>query len=673
MMAAATTEQPRLPFKRDFLSLGSDGEDGKPSSDVSEQEYYDARSQISLHSPAEPLDSLDQTYDLTSSGPKIVETVSKKLMEAETVKLNKSIGEESVIEKEIRLQREREEALAREREEALLMAAALPPDHVVETSTPSPPVSTVTATYTSPNAAETKIALELREMREREEELRRLRQRLSKEEADDGFNSIPNTDEGNFSEYGSEEKELSLDGNSSRMMSPEVPAGPEAFLHQRTQSMDSMSSGHSSGSGSGSGNIDMIASRRRITVKPLDEPDDEEIPSYKMRVRRNFSTTTETAILQRGVARNQKETPIEREIRLAREREEELRREKRLPPLISQPSPPTGKQEIRRINSRNTLTNDSRSVQHRLATSRIQHEIDEATEREKELQEAGMIQTMSEETVDSKVTRFTDLAEFAIEEQDRKLQKSISTSHVPQSVDEMDGQTSISHTFVQKIQNNIGSARGHRTAGRTMSQSPSTPTLSPRKFPSSLGQKGLMERFLATRGKIGTLSSGFVTGTSPTPGPLPAPPVTTNKLADMSLDERQQNIQESDERENGDIQRAVFRRGYISAEEKMKVEMQEMQKREEELRLQRARMFARSQPNLLCLGDEEEEEGHTIDRDMENHIPLRTALSNPNLLDSETTPNGDSNSVDKPSFRTIRKQNALIAQWENMIQQNIEH
>jgi hypothetical protein len=50
-------------------------------------------------------------------------------------------------------------------------------------------------------------------MREREEELRRLRQRLSKDDPDDGFNSIPNTDEGNFSEYGSEEKELSLDGN----------------------------------------------------------------------------------------------------------------------------------------------------------------------------------------------------------------------------------------------------------------------------------------------------------------------------------------------------------------------------------------------------------------------------------------------------------------------------
>lgn len=223
MMAAATSEQPRVPFKRDLLSLGSDGDDGKPSSDVSEQEYYDARSQISLHSPAEPLDSLDQTYDLVSSGPKIVETVAKKLMEAETVKLNKSVGEESVIEVDIRLQREREEALAREREEARLRAAApapadatttvVPSAQVVETCSSSPSVSATSPTVASPNATETKIALELQEMREREEELRRLRQRLNKEEADDGFNSIPNTDEGNFSEYGSEEKELSLDGN----------------------------------------------------------------------------------------------------------------------------------------------------------------------------------------------------------------------------------------------------------------------------------------------------------------------------------------------------------------------------------------------------------------------------------------------------------------------------
>lgn len=213
MMAATASEQPRPPFRRDPLSLGSDGEDGKPSSDASELEYYDARSQISLHSPAEQPDSLEQTYDYVGSGPKIVETVAKKLMEAETVKLNKSAGEESVIEMDIRLQREREAALAREREEAILMAAAVPSAEVIGNSPPVITVSTVQTSTPISNSTETKIAFELREMKEREEELRRQRQRLNKEEPDDGFNSIPNTDEGNFSEYGSEEKELSLDGN----------------------------------------------------------------------------------------------------------------------------------------------------------------------------------------------------------------------------------------------------------------------------------------------------------------------------------------------------------------------------------------------------------------------------------------------------------------------------
>jgi len=485
-------------------------------------------------------------------------------------------------------------------------------------------------------------------MREREEELRRLRQRLSKDDPDDGFNSIPNTDEGNFSEYGSEEKELSLDGNNSRMMSPEVLAGPGAFLHQRTQSMDSMSSGHSSGSGSGSGHADVTLGRRRITVKPLDEPDDEEIPGYTLR--------------------NQKETPIEREIRLASEREEELRKEKGLLP-VSQPSPAAAK-EVRRINNKNTLSNDSRSLQHRLATSRIQQEIDETTEREKELREAGMIQTMSEDTVDSKVTRFTELAEFAIEKQDRKIKKSISVSHIPQSGDETDTQASISPTPVQKIQNSNSSARTERTFAPSMSQIPSAPPLSPRKFSSGGGQKGLMQRFLATRGKMGTLSTAYVTvKTSPsqTQTPVPVPPVTDNKLSDTPVVERKKP-QEIEEKENDDVQR-TFRRGYITAGEKIQVEMQEMQKREEELRLQRAL----SQPNLLCREDGEDEESPITNGNEENHVPLRGTLSNPHLLDMDTTPHNDDDlTLDKP-FKTIRKRNALIAQWENMIQQNIEH
>jgi hypothetical protein len=54
-----------------------------------------------------------------------------------------------------------------------------------------------------------------------------------------------------------------------------------------------------------------------------------------------------------------------------------------------------------------------------------------------------------------------------------------------------------------------------------------------------------MQRFLATRGKMGTLSSGFVTASmSPAPVQVPVPPITTNKLADTSLDERQVSTDE---------------------------------------------------------------------------------------------------------------------------------
>ena len=49
---------------------------------------------------------------------------------------------------------------------------------------------------------------------------------------------------------------------------------------------------------------------------------------------------------------------------------------------------------------------DKRDVQHRLATSIIQKEIDETSEREIELVKHGKIQTTSIQRVDSKVTNY---------------------------------------------------------------------------------------------------------------------------------------------------------------------------------------------------------------------------------------------------------------------------
>jgi hypothetical protein len=138
------------------------------------------------------------------------------------------------------------------------------------------------------------------------------------------------------------------------------------------------------------------------------------------------------------------------------------------------------------------------------------------------------------------VTRFTELTEYAIGKQDSRLKKSVSASHIPQSEDEANTQDSISPPSLQKIQNSNGSARAKRISGRSMSQSPSAPTLSPRKFPSATGQKGLMQRFLATRGKMGTFGTGFVTvKTSPTQAPVPVPIVTDSKLAHKPVFEQQ--------------------------------------------------------------------------------------------------------------------------------------
>jgi len=114
-------------------------------------------------------------------------------------------------------------------------------------------------------------------------------------------------------------------------------------------------------------------------------------------------------------------------------------------------------------------------------------------------------------------------------------------------------------------------------------------------------------------------------------------------------------------------------------------------------RIQRARTLARSQPNLLNIMDEcngvdsSLSSNEVVVDKLPNMATLRSALSNPNLLDDN---NGDSNAkvslISSCSFHYnsctynaqhsvfvqpllrnggVRKRNALIEQWENRIQQ----
>ena len=80
---------------------------------------------------------------------------------------------ESLIEREIRLQKEREEALANERQQAQLSAnhKTITPPTISE----APPTKEIPDRSVCSSSAELRISQEIRELKRREEELRRLR------------------------------------------------------------------------------------------------------------------------------------------------------------------------------------------------------------------------------------------------------------------------------------------------------------------------------------------------------------------------------------------------------------------------------------------------------------------------------------------------------------------
>lgn len=67
-------------------------------------------------------------------------------------------------------------------------------------------------------------------------------------------------------------KLLINDFSSSRVNTPYS----EDFMHRRTQSLDSVSSGHSSGSGSTLNDRERESTRRRILVRPYEDPEEEQ-------------------------------------------------------------------------------------------------------------------------------------------------------------------------------------------------------------------------------------------------------------------------------------------------------------------------------------------------------------------------------------------------------------
>ncbi|XP_018496435.1 uncharacterized protein LOC100909032 [Galendromus occidentalis] len=476
--------------------------------------------------------------------------------------------EETIIAREIRLQREREDEIQKEREEARRRAAekmgslsgstgSLLDERPASKSTPfTRPLATSTPKGARDVGA-LKIEDEIRQLKEREDELRRVReslqQKVQQQEILD-FKIEP------------QQSDPKQDTKTDTVVRPSPISSASPIPKQTT--------------------------RRAVKVRPLDDGD--EIP--------------ETTVYQH-------ETPIEREIRLARERDEALRREKGLltgrRDSVDSSSILSERSTTSSTSSSCTDLRSPRTPVHNMVTSKIQKEIEEQNRKELELKKEGVIRTISVERSDSKVAKIGAEVEAP---RPRTFSSSSSGSCSTQTA----------------------AAPFRRPAFGTVARG-----ISMQKFIASQGKKIVPTRPIEPR---------WVEA--------PSSRQPRFELGTVNLENKCD---------------AKPRRHLVTAQSKIQQELKLFKERETELR--RMRKLGGSHPNLSTLvvatdipvSDEDDDDDFVKDDTSPKGLypSLRQrVLSNPNLLDCD-----EPAKVPEPLAPIVRKKSAMVAEWENRIRQ----
>lgn len=304
------------------------------------------------------------------------------------------------------------------------------PDNLSETDDSSAPVesrSRITYEEAISNAAhegESLIARELREAREREEELQKQRERLASTPRSEPKESTP-------APVKSQEPVVSKSVDNQKP-SYQKDVGP--YKHTRRQSTDSLSSGHSG--------------EKSQTVTPKN-----------VRIASFGTGGVMGGLTYRAPEKpkevKRQETPIEREIRLARERENELRVSKGLPPLEDvkkmefQVEDETDGDIVSKSSYISPVTNNRNNMQ-KFASSRLQKEINKQNELEKKYRDEGKIKSTSEEHVG--LLKYTEIAhdDYSTSKRNFSIPRKTNRS-TSEPVREQNGTTESKHTTPKKV------------------------------------------------------------------------------------------------------------------------------------------------------------------------------------------------------------------------------